>query len=84
MIATGLTGASAMLHLTTVSRIPSATIFWITWLPPIKPAVSSSGGMRRPVKATLAPARANAIAQARPIPLPAPVIHATLPSSDPI
>ena len=42
---------------------------------------SSSGALRRPVSATRAPLAAKAMAVARPIPEPAPVIHAIFPCS---
>jgi hypothetical protein len=43
----------------------------------IRSSVSSSGSSRRPASTTLNPSRANASADARPIPVPAPVINAT-------
>src|SRR5580704_3895480 len=59
----------------------------IAALPPaaaMRRAVSSSGALRRPDSTTSQPALARAIAVARPIPLPAPVTHATLPWIDDI
>ena len=44
-------------------------------------AATAATGRRRPLSTTVAPSRASALAPASPIPVPAPVTHATLPSS---
>src|SRR6185503_20007420 len=56
-------------------------------LPPacrIVAAVACSGSLRRPVRTTVAPSLASAIAAAWPIPEPAPLTHATLPVNEAI
>ena len=47
----------------------------------MRAATASSGSFRRPVSITLAPSWRSASAPASPMPLPAPVTHATLPST---
>ncbi len=54
---------------------PAPPCFWTSLI------TSRSFSNRRPATATLAPSRANASAIARPIPVPPPVISATLPES---
>src|SRR6266403_1913155 len=54
---------------------PAPPCFWISLI------TSRSFSSRRPATVTLAPSRANASAIARPIPVPPPVISATLPES---
>src|SRR5438552_1899212 len=54
---------------------PAPLCFWISLI------TSRSFSNLRPATATLAPSRANASAIARPIPVPPPVISATLPES---
>ena len=57
---------------------------WTSATPPIaamRDATESSGARRRPVRISVAPSSANLSAAASPIPLPAPVTQATLPSS---
>src|SRR5262252_3656284 len=63
---------SATSSASTIAVPPKAVIF---------AATSSSMSVRRPMRATAAPSRANISAPALPIPVPAPVIHTTLPAN---
>ena len=66
-------------------RAPSVTSADFTKAPgPIRRAVSCNASARRPVSTNVAPSSASAMLAAWPIPLPAPVTHATLPVKRPI
>src|SRR5262245_36057044 len=63
-------------------QVASAATNWALW--PMRPATAAPSTLRRPVQTTLAPSATNSSAVRAPIPLVAPVMSATLPSTMPM